>query len=558
MRRQIKGSGHGTGVFAHNFRNLIQSAIPLMKFIRIVFGACLATASLVSALRAADLVDADVVLRGGTIHDGMGKDPVIGDVAIRGGKVVAVGRFTAGAVGMEFDCKGQIVTAGFIDLHNHSDAQVVDRRTRANINFLMQGCTTVVTGNCGGGPVNVGDYYQKIDAAGAGTNVIHLLPQGNLREVVVGSQQRAATAEEIEKMKQLAAKAMQDGAWGMSTGLIYVPSSYADTAELVEIARVVSQHGGLYASHIRNEGLQILSAVNEALEIGRQANLPVHISHFKSSGKDSWGLVRRAAEMVEKARSDGMRVTADQYPYIASSTSLEATVIPTWARSGGQKELIARFDGEQSSRLRDAISDSLTKADNGERIRIARYSKRLDYVGKSIAEIARIESISPLDVVVQITRNGGAAVVNFGMSEDDVRHIMTIPWVATASDGRAYLPGPDRPHPRSYGTFSRKIGLYSLKEKVIPLEQALRSSNGLPADILGLTDRGYLREGQFADVVVFDPAEFMDAATFDMPHQYSRGIRHVFVNGEPAVLNGIPTGNLSGKALKRPPKKEPI
>jgi N-acyl-D-amino-acid deacylase len=516
----------------------------------------LATSLAAGAAQSADPIDADIVLRGGTLHDGTGNAAEAGDVAIRDGRVVAVGRFTTGTVGTELDCKGLVVTPGFIDLHNHSDSQVVDRRTRANVNFLMQGCTTVVTGNCGGGPIDVGAYYDKIDSAGAGTNVIHLLPQGNLRGAVIGNTQRAATPDEIEKMKQLAAKAMQEGAWGMSTGLIYVPSSYANTEELIEIAKVVGEHGGLYASHMRNEGVQILAAVNEALEIGRQGRLPVHISHFKSSGKDSWGLVRRAAEMVEKARTEGMRVTADQYPYIASSTSLEATVIPTWARSGGQKALVARFDGDESSRLREAVSANLERADGGARIRIARYAKRQDWVGKSIAEIAKSENVAPLEIVESITRNGGAAIVNFGMHEEDVRYIMSIPWVATASDGRAYLPGADRPHPRNYGTFPRKVGYYAQKEKVISLEHALRSSNGLPADILGLTDRGYLREGQAADVVVFDPAEILDAATFEAPHQYGRGIRHVFVNGEPAVFNGTPTGALAGKALRHITKKE--
>jgi N-acyl-D-aspartate/D-glutamate deacylase len=372
----------------------------------------------------------------------------------------------------------------------------------------------------------------------------------------MGSVQRAATADELTKMKDMARRAMQEGAWGMSTGLIYVPSSFADTAELVEIARVVGEEGGLYASHIRNEGAQLLAAVNEALEIGRQAKLPVHVSHFKSSGRDSWGLVRRAVEMIEEAHHNGEDVTADQYPYIASSTSLDATVIPTWARAGGQKELIARLDDpEKSPRIRAAITDAVQKADDGARIKIARYAPRPHWAGKSLAEIAAAEKVAPVEVVIEITRGGGAAVVNFGMSEDDVRYIMTLPWVATASDGRAYLPGGDRPHPRSYGTFTRKIGHYAVHEKTLELTQAIRSCTGLPADILRLPERGYLRVNCFADVVVFDPEKIRDAATFDDPHQYSRGVQHVFVNGQPAVWNESPTGTLAGRALKREPKK---
>lgn len=508
-------------------------------------------------LAAVEPIDADIIIRGGTLHDGSGAESVVGDLAIKGDRIVAIGQFETGRVGLEIDCRGLIVAPGFIDLHNHSDAQVVDRLTRANVNFLMHGCTTVVTGNCGSGPVEVAAYYQKIDDAGAGTNVAHLLPQGNLRDVVIGSIERAATADELEKMKDLARRAMQEGAWGMSSGLIYVPSSFADTAELVALAAVVSEEGGIYASHIRNEGTQLLSAVNEALEIGRRAKIPVHISHFKSSGQDAWGLVQRAAKLIEEARRNGEIVTADQYPYIASSTSLEATVIPTWARAGGQKELLARFDDPgQAARIREAIVEAVKKNDDGERLKIARYAPKPEWAGKSIAEIASAQQVSPVEVVVEITRGGGAAIVNFSMSEEDVRSVMTLPWVATASDGRAYLPGGDRPHPRSYGTFSRKIGLYAIREKTIGLPQAIRSSTGLPADILRLPERGYVRVGHFADLAIFDPQEFGDEATFDEPHQYSRGVKYVFVNGQPAVWRGIPTGALAGRALKREVKKE--
>lgn len=502
-------------------------------------------------------IDADVVLRGGTLYDGGGTEPATGDLAVKGDRIIALGSFETGKVGLEIDCQGLIIAPGFIDLHNHSDLQVVDRLTRANVNYLMQGCTTVVTGNCGFGPVEVAEYYQQIDAAGAGTNVAHLLPQGNLRETVLGSVQRAATAEEIAKMKELARRGMQDGAWGMSTGLIYVPSSFADTAELVEIASVVGQEGGIYASHIRNEGTGLLAAINEAIEIGRQAKTPVHVSHFKSSGREVWGLVRQAAAQIEAARQSGAVVTADQYPYIASSTSLDATVIPTWARAGGQKELVARLDDpEQSRRIREAIAQAVSRNDDGRRIRIARYAPRPKWAGKSLAEIAQSEQIDPVDAVIEITRGGGAAIVNFSMAEEDVRFVMTLPWVATASDGRAYLPGGDRPHPRSYGTFSRKIGHYALAEKVLPLEKAIRSCAGLPADILRLPERGYLKVEYFADLVVFDPQSFRDEATFDDPHQISRGVKYVFVNGHPAVWRGSPTGALAGRALRRGARNE--
>lgn len=501
-------------------------------------------------------VDADILLKNGTILDGTGKPGVLGSVAIKNDKIIAVGKFEPGKVALVIDCEGLVIVPGFIDLHNHSDSQVIHPQVSGLMNFLTQGCTTIVTGNCGSGPVNVAEYHQKLMEAGVGTNVAHLLPQGSLRSEVMGTALRAPKPEELEEMKSLADKAMQDGAWGMSTGLIYVPGTYSKTEELIEIAKVVAKHHGIYASHIRGEGTDLLGSVEEALRIGREAKLPVHISHFKSSGRDAWGLVQRAAKQVEAARQQGQIVTADQYPYIASSTSLDATILPSWALEGGRKELVKRLDDpETSARIRAFVDGKLEKRDGGTAIRIARYERRQEWTGKNLAEIAQAENKSATDIGLDIVRHGGAAIVNFSMDEADVRHVMQVPWVATASDGRAYLPGADRPHPRNYGTFTRKIGHYAIGEKVITLEAAVRSCTSLPAEILGLKDRGVLEPGKFADVVVFDAKTIRDSATFDDPHQYSQGVKFVLVNGEFAIHNGSPTGSRPGKALKPPKAK---
>lgn len=499
----------------------------------------------------AESIKADVLLSGGTIIDGSGSAGDQGDVAIRDGKIVGVGRLDDVDAVWTIDCKGLVICPGFIDLHNHSDRQVVRAGTRVVMNFVTQGCTTIVTGNCGSGPVDVAAYYAQIDEHGAGVNVAHLLPQGSLRGQVIGTDLREPNQEELQEMLKLSDKAMLDGAWGMSTGLIYVPSSYAQTDELIALAKVVSQHDGIYASHIRNEASRLLAAVDEAMKIGEEAKLPVHISHFKSSGRDSWGLVRQAAAQIQKARDSGRKVTADQYPYIASSTSLDATLLPSWARAGGRKELIKRFeDSETGPKIRDLVARAIEKKSNGDAVRIARYSPRRDWVGLSLLQIAEKEKREAIDIAYEVFRGGGAQIVNFSMNEDDVRHIMAIDWVATASDGRAYLPGADKPHPRNYGTFPRKLGYYSVNEGVLPLERAIRSATSLPAEILGLKDRGLLRTGLAADVVVFDRKEIRDAATFNEPHQYSVGIRHVFVNGKPALVEGKATGALAGTALR--------
>ncbi|MES2788991.1 MAG: amidohydrolase family protein [Planctomycetota bacterium] len=494
----------------------------------------------------------DTLLLNGTLHDGSGSAPIQGDLGITGGSITAIGDLKSSRAGLRIDCQGLVICPGFIDLHNHSDAQIVAPLTRGNVNYLLQGCTTVVTGNCGAGPVDAAKYFEQIDAAGAGTNIAHLLPQGSLRDQILGPVNRLATPAELNTMRDLADKAMRDGVVGMSTGLIYIPGTYTPTEELQEIAKVVGKHGGFYTSHMRNEGKELLSAVDEALKIGQASGARVHISHFKSSGPEAWGLIRQAAAQIEAAQKAGQIVTADQYPYIASSTSLEAMVIPTWAREGGNRGMQARLaEPEQAAKIRESVLQDLKVRGPEAPIRIARYAPQPRWIGKSLQEIAELEKREPVEIVLEICRNGGAAAVSFGMNEDDVRFAMQLPWVATASDGRAYLPAADKPHPRSYGTFSRKIGYYSIQHNVLPLAAAIRSATGLPAEILGWTDRGYLKPGMVADVTVFAPSEFRDQATYDDPHRYSAGVKYVFVNGQPAVYQGQATGALAGRAVRR-------
>jgi len=510
---------------------------------------------LCTLLCAADPIEADVVIKGATIHDGGGQAGKKGDLAIKGERIVGVGEFEVKGKPRIINGAGLIVAPGFIDLHTHSDRNLQQRDTRDNLNYLKQGVTTVVTGNCGSGPADVAAYLKTLEDNRIGSNVIHQVPHNDVRRKIMGNANRQPTEAELKKMEAAVDQAMKDGAWGLSTGLIYNPGTYAKTDELIALAKVAAKHGGFYASHIRSEGGGLLEAVEEAIAIGREAKLPVHISHMKASGKKYWGTAGDAVALVKAARDKGQVVTADQYPYTASSTSLAATLVPAQFREGSAKEYLERLDDkEQGPRIRKAVEKNLEDKEGGKAIRIAAYAKQPRWNGKDLATIAADEKKELLDLVLEIERNGGAQIVNFGMSDEDVRLVMKQPFVATASDGSAQMPSGYVVHPRSYGCFPRKIGRYALVDKVVTLEHAIRSASGLPADILRLPERGYLKPGYYADVVVFDPDTFRDLATFEKPHQYADGVKYLFVNGRQVIGEGKYNGALAGKVLRREKK----
>lgn len=493
----------------------------------------------------------DILLRNGTIYDGTGGPPREGSVAIAGGRIVAIRDVANQAAEKTIDCKSLVIAPGFIDLHNHSDDTILSGEAGKAHCYLMQGCTTLVTGNCGGGRVDIGKFYDDLAAGGVGINIAHLIPQGEVRDRVIGKVRRAPTADELKKMRALVAEGMEQGAWGMSTGLQYVPGSFAKLDELTALAQVAGAHGGVYASHIRDEGDELLESVQEAIDIARGGNLPCHISHLKASKKPNWGKVHAAAHLIEAAQKSGVRVTADQYPYTASSTTMMALLLPDAEREGGDTATAQRLrDAEQVKRLRPIIARSVESRGP---LMLATYKPNAKWVGRTIAEIAAAEKREPVEVGLEILREDpDAAGVNFGMDEADVRYVMTLPWVATASDGSAKVADGSRPHPRSFGTFSRKIGRYAIQEKVLPLGAAIRSATGLPADILRMKDRGYLRENLVADIVVFDPQQFLDQATYEKPFEPSAGVRWLILNGKVAIADGELQDGLAGRPLRKP------
>ena len=475
----------------------------------------------------------DTLLEGGTIVDGSGSPAFVGDVALRDNRIVAVGQFVTHKATKRIDCRGLIVAPGFCDAHTHCDRTVASPKTRDNTPYILQGVSTVVTGNCGLGPSNVDAFLKQLDENPPGTNVAHLAGYGPIRQTSMKNASRRPTKKELATLRSETERALRAGARGLSTGLAYEWNAHARVDELVEVCKVVADHGGLYATHIRDEEDKIIEALDEALTIGSRAQLPVHVSHFKVMAKPNWGLMSQAIAHLERARRNGQRVTADQYPYPASSTSLRKYLLPSNKIPGGNRNLKQRMakDAELEKLLRKLVHKQL-----------ARYTKIVfPAQNRTVRELVEERGEDLLDFAIA---NEGRSVVCYSMCEENVRLVMQCDFVATGSDGPV-------PHPRTYGTFPRKIHRYVVEEKLLSLEKAVRQSSGLVADIFQLSDRGYLRTGCHADVVVFDLENFVDHATFTDYTRPATGVRYLFVNGQLTVEDSKATGQLAGRVLRR-------
>lgn len=497
---------------------------------------------------------ADVLIRNGRILDGTGNSWFRADIAVKDGKIFKIGTLQNITAAKTIDARGMIVAPGFIDVHTHIEGEEVKNPTADN--FIYDGVTTVVTGNCGSSTIGVSTYLQKIDSLKLSINVATLIGHNDVRRAVMGSANRKATPEEIKKMETLVEKGMQDGAVGFSTGLIYIPGTYSSTEEVVALAKVAAAYKGVYASHMRDEGDSVTQAIEEALHIGREAKMPVEISHFKLSGQQNWGRSRETLPMIIKAREEGIDVTIDQYPYTASSTSL-STLLPDEVLADGQDSVIARL---QRPAVRQYVTDYMLaklkkrKLKNLSYAVVAYYKADTTLNGKSIEQINMLmgrkhKAAEEAGTVMDMMIKGGAGAVFHGMSEEDVKRIMQYPFNMFASDASIRVFNQGAPHPRGYGTNARVLGKYVRDEQVISLEEAVRRMTSLPAQKFGLTNRGLLREGFAADMVIFNEKEVTDVATFEKPHAYSKGFAYVLVNGAVVVEDGKHNGTRSGQAI---------
>jgi N-acyl-D-amino-acid deacylase len=498
---------------------------------------------------------ADLILTNGLVVDGSGSGPRRADVAVAAGRVVGVGDLGRWDARDRLDVGGLVIAPGFIDVHTHADRVA---ETPLAENFVRMGVTTVVAGNCGGSPVEVGPALQQIERTGVAVNFATLVGHNAVRQRVLGTARRDPTPEELARMRDLVAAAMAEGAVGLSTGLEYVPGTYTKPDEIVALARVAAAAGGLYASHMRDEGGQVEAAITETIGVGEAAGCPVQISHLKIDSPSVWGRAPRLLALIDEARARGVRVRADQYAYTASSTGLGIR-FPSWALEGGAAEISARLaDAATWTRVKGEMRRLLEQrgAPDYAFAVVASYAPDPSRNGLSIAEIARrTRSDAGLDSQLEVMREmllaGGAQMVYHVMGEDDVRAILRHPQVAVAADAPVNTPGVGRPHPRGYGNTVRVLARYVREQGVLPLGEAVRKMSALAADQFGFADRGLVREGYAADLVVFDPRTVADRATFEQPHAFPDGLPHVLVNGVFVVRDGRHTGLRPGQVIRR-------
>jgi N-acyl-D-amino-acid deacylase len=493
----------------------------------------------------------DLLIRGGTLVDGTGTGRRPADVGVRGGSIAFVGDARAAGItaARTIDATGLVVAPGFIDPHTHTFGDLTSNREdrRRNAAYLMQGVTTVITGNDGGGPLDVGAQLARMKTLGIGTNAALYVGFGTIRSAVLGAGSGAPDDAQLARMREMVAQGMEGGALGLSTGLYYAPQSYSTTEEVIALAKEAGSRGGIYDSHLRDESsysIGLLGAVREALRIGREGGLPVHISHIKALGLDVWGQSDSVIAIIRAAQAAGQVVTADQYPYTASGTAVGASLLPRWAQAGGRDSLRQRAaDPATRTRLLADMRENLRRR-GGPHALLITDAGRPALTGKRLDEIAAARQLEPVVAALEVVLEGDASVASFNMNEDDIANFMKQPWVFTGSDG-------SDGHPRKYGTFPRKLRAYVFGKHVLSLEEMVKRSSGDVAQALGLPGRGTIAAGAAADLIVFDSMTVAEQSTYEAPDRLAVGMQWVVVNGVVAVDAGKPTTAMAGQALAR-------
>jgi N-acyl-D-aspartate/D-glutamate deacylase len=526
-----------------------KSLVLLLLLLLVCTPALAATRPRPKAVHRPQRLKVDILIRGGKVVDGSGGAPRVLDVGVRGDRIVFVGDAAkSGVAGARvIDAAGLVVAPGFIDPHTHTLEDLSDPKRKTNENYLMQGVTTVFTGNDGDSPLDIAGTLRRWRQQGIGTNAALFVGHGTVRRRVMGMADAEPSAEQLAEMKRLVARAMDEGAFGMSTGLYYAPGSYAKTEEVIELAKVAAAQGGVYDTHMRDEdsySIGLLGSIRETIRIGREARIPVHISHIKALGTEVWGKSDEAIRLIKEARREGVNVTANQYPYDASGTSVTAALVPRWAEVGGGQQLLRRIDDPAERPRLVADMEANLKRRGGPASLLITSARDKELVGKTLAQVAAARHQTPVEAALEILRHGGAGLASFNMSEQDIENFMRQEFVSTGSDG-------SEGHPRKYGTFPRKLREYVYRRKLISLPFAVRSSSALTAESLRLPQRGLLREGYFADLIVFDEKTVADLATYEHPQVLAAGMQYVLVNGVVAVEGGKYNGALAGRPLNK-------
>jgi N-acyl-D-amino-acid deacylase len=501
----------------------------------------------------------DLVIRNGRIIDGSGNPWYRADIAIAGNTIVAISNPIDVPARRIIDAAGMVVSPGFIDIHTHARRGIFQVPTADN--YVRQGVTTIFEGPDGGSPIPLKPFLDKIAGTKITPNFGMFVGQGSVRTEVIGDVNRKATAAEIDRMKDLVRLGMHDGAFGLSTGLFYVPGTFTPVEEIIELAKVAGAMGGIHISHMRDEAANVVESVRETIRIGEEGHLPTQVTHHKIIGKAYWGKSIETLKLLDEARARGVDATIDQYPYTASSTSVMSALWPSWAQEGGRNQVLARIKNAGDRAKIKAACVSLLKNERGggdpKNVVISACPWDPSLAGKNLAEVTRFRGMpvtleNAAEAVFWIVEQGGCQGIFHAISEDDLIRILKHPATMIASDGEVPVFGQSNPHPRSYGTFARVLGLYARERGVLNLEDAVRKMSSAPAQRVGLRDRGMLRPGMKADITIFDPRSVRDRATFDQPHQYAEGFMYVIINGQMAFELGRMTSARPGQVLYGP------